>query len=260
MDLSTIIGIVVALAAVAMGLLAGDKVSIMSFIDVPSLIIVFGGAIGATVMSFYLKNSINVIKILPKAFKTRKIDYKEEIALIVALANVARKEGLLSLESELERIKDPFLKKGVMLTIDGADSEKILDILETEVEELRERHQAGIKYFATLGGYAPTMGIIGTVMGLIKALQNLSSPDEIGGAISLAFITTLYGIAGANLLFIPFGKKLELNSNSEIKLRYFYMKAIMAIQSGLNPRLIEEELMTYLPPILRNKDETPKKK
>jgi chemotaxis protein MotA len=258
MELSVIIGMLAAFGSLVVGIIL-EKGNVGSYIQVSAAIIVFGGTLGATLTSFALKDSLNILKVIKKVFFADKIDYKVEISKIIALANVARTDGLLSLEKEVEKIKNPFLKKGIRLTVDGTDSNKLVDIMETELEELEERHKKNALFFQTMGGFAPTLGITGTVIGLVISLGNLENPEEMASSIAAAFIATLYGIASANLIFIPIANKLRQSSASEIKLKKLMLRGVLSIQSGTNPRLIEEELLTYLPPDSRGKDKGDKK-
>ncbi len=258
MDITIIIGILAAFGSLVAGIFM-EKGNIASYIQVSAAVIVFGGTIGATMVSFSLKDTTNLIKVFKKVLLPDKMDFAAEIKNIVRLGNMARTEGLLALEKEIEAIKNPFLKNGIRLTVDGTDSTKIVEILETEIEQMEERHKKYALYFATLGGFAPTLGITGTVIGLVIALGNLENPEEMAKNIAAAFIATLYGIASANLLFLPIGNKLKINSQMEIKMKNLQMKGILAIQSGVNPRIIEEELLSFLPPSERSKKDQPGK-
>ncbi len=253
MDIAVIIGILAAFGSLVVGIIL-DHGNIGSYIQVSAAIIVFGGTIGATIASYSLKDTLNILKVTKKIFFSEKIDFMAEIKRIVSLANIARTEGILALEKEIDNIKNLFLKKGVRLTVDGTDSTKIVEIMETEIEEMEERHKKNAMFFQTLGGFAPTLGITGTVIGLVISLGNLENPEEMAKSIASAFIATLYGIASANLLFIPIGNKLKNKSAEEVKLKRLILRGILSIQSGVNPRIIEEELMTYLPPKGRTKD------
>ncbi len=246
MDIATIAGLVVSFACVIVGtLLSGGVLS--SYLQLASAIIVFGGTLGATIMSYPLNVTITVLsKASLKAFKNVKIDYLKTIDKIIDLASIARKDGLLSLEKKLPELKDSFLEKGLQLAVDGLDSNKILEIMESEIEELESRHSKAINWLMTAGGYSPTFGMVGTVLGLIIALANMSTPEALGPAVAAAFLTTLYGILIANLFFIPVSKKLGIKSELEIKEKQLMLKGILAIQSGANPRIIKEELLVFV--------------
>lgn len=255
-DIATVVGLVIAFAAILIGMALGGG-SLVMYMQATAAIIVIGGTFGAVFMCFSLKDNINIVtKVGLKAFFTSEQDYKKQIDQIIFLAKVVRRDGLLSLEKELDKVDDSFLRKGIQLTVDGVDSNKLTCILETEIEELEARHKKGISWFATAGGFAPTLGIIGTVIGLIIVLGNLKDPDELGRGIAAAFLTTLYGICMANLFFIPTSSKLKFKSSEEVRMKQLMLKGVLGIQSGANPRLIEEELMAFAPPekLLEDKD------
>jgi chemotaxis protein MotA len=258
MDITVIIGILAAFGSLVAGIIL-EKGSVSSYVQLSAAIIVFGGTIGATMTSFSLKDTIGILKVSKKILFSEKMDFMAEIKKIVALGNKARTEGLLALEKEIETIKNPFLKNGIRLTVDGTDSTKIVEILETEMEQMEERHKKYVLYFQTLGGFSPTLGITGTVIGLVIALGNLENPEEMAKNIAAAFIATLYGIASANLLFLPIANKLKVKSQEEVKMKTLQMKGILAIQSGVNPRIIEEELLAFLPPSERQSKGAPGK-
>lgn len=245
MDIATIIGLIVAIAAVLIGLVLSGG-SVTAYMQLASAIIVFGGTLGSTFMSYPLEISINALsKTLVKVFKIRKANHLETVEKIVSFATIARKDGLLAIEKKLGNVEDRFLKKGLQLAVDGIESNKIIEIMEADLEEMEARHAQGINWFSTAGGYAPTFGIIGTVLGLIIALASMDSPEALGTAVAAAFLTTLYGIAAANLLFLPVAKKLKVNSEREMREKQLMMRGILGIQSGANPRLIKEELMAF---------------
>jgi chemotaxis protein MotA len=165
---------------------------------------------------------------------------------------------LLALEGEIGKIEDAFIKKGVMLIVDGLDPTIVREILETDISLLAERHKEGQEMFKALGGYAPTFGIIGTVMGLINVLSHLSEPEKLGHSIAVAFIATLYGVASANILWLPMGNKLKVKTQHEVMARELSAEGVLAIQAGENPRIVREKLESYLPPKLRGVSESSK--
>src|SRR5256885_9998291 len=167
---------------------------------------------------------------------------------MVSFAGRARREGLLALEDEIAEIEDAFTRKGLQLVVDGTDPELIREILENEIDGMAARHAQGAAPFEKAGGFAPTIGIIGTVMGLIHVLQNLSSPDTLGPAISGAFIATLYGVASANIVLLPMANKLKLLSHEEQELRTLALEGILAVQAGDNPRVVADKLLAFIPP------------
>lgn len=211
--------------------------------------IVFGGTIGATVIS----NSAEDLKRLPKIFKVAFREYKPDFAGLIEyfkeISVKTRKEGLLSLESSISSDPniDPFIKKGLQLIVDGTDPHAVRDILETEAYLVSERHRSGAGLFDDAGGYAPTMGIVGTVMGLVNILGNLGADTaDLGPEIAVAFIATFYGIGSANLLWLPIGKKLKAMNKAESKEKELVIEAIISIQEGTNPNTLVEKLKGFL--------------
>ena len=250
MDLATVIGLLVAWGALIGSLLmeGGDA---RALINLPAALLVFGGTLGAATVSFRMSQIMGLPDVIKQAFNEQTHNPVEVIRLLVRFAERARREGLLTLEAEAQRIQDPFLEKGVRLAIDGTDPEVLRDILTTEVHFLQSRHKTGENIFTTLGGFAPTLGIIGTVMGLIHMLANLSDPGKMGPLIAGAFIATLYGVSSANLLFLPIANKLKGRSQEEVLVREVMIEGILAIQSGDNPRIVDEKLRAFLAPRLR---------
>ena len=251
MDMATILGLLLSWGAL-IGALMMEGGDIKALINVPAALLVFGGTLGAAIVSFRMNQITSVPGILAKAFTEKPQDVSEVIALMVKFAERARREGLLVLEKEVSAIDDPFLKRGIRLAVDGTDPELARDILSTEIHFLQIRHKVGENMFTTLGGFAPTLGIIGTVMGLIHMLANLSDPGKMGPLIAGAFIATLYGVSSANLIFLPIGNKLKARSAEEVVIREIMMEGILAIQSGDNPRIVEEKLKAFLAPQLRD--------
>lgn len=219
---------------------------------VPSaFIIVFGGTIGATVCSFTTADLKKLPAVFKSVFTDKKIDYANVLESLVTIADSARREGLLSLETKINDIENPFFARGLNLVIDGTDPELTRSMLEMEIQAYEEDKKVGVDIFMTAGGFGPTMGIIGTVMGMISVLSNLANPDELSAAIAVAFLATLYGIASANVLWIPFGNKLKVKLKREILLMEMILEGILSIQAGENPRVIREKLMTFLSADLR---------
>jgi chemotaxis protein MotA len=177
-------------------------------------------------------------------------DLPHVVDTFVNLADRARREGLLALEQEAANL-EPFTRRGVQMVVDGSDPALVREILEADIEAMQARHKPGAGIFEAMGGFAPTMGIIGTVMGLVHVLENLSEPDKLGPLIASAFLATLYGIFFANAMFLPFGAKLKSKSSDEAHLKQLVVEGILAVQSGDNPRVVREKLDAYLPPALR---------
>jgi chemotaxis protein MotA len=241
------IGIGLAIAGILMSAMM-EGTQIPAFINIPAAMLVFGGTLGVTMAG----TSMEQIKLVPKlyklAFSPPEYKLRERVALLVRFAEMARKEGLLALDEELQSVEDEFTRKGMQLVVDGTDPELVGTILEIELEAMAGRHTKGTQPFEKAGGFAPTMGIIGTVMGLVHVLENLSRPATLGPAISSAFIATLYGVGSANVIFLPVSNKLKYLSSLEQELRMMTLEGILAIQAGDNPRIVEAKLMSYVSP------------
>jgi len=212
-----------------------------------AFLIVFGGTIGATIISYSFEEIKRVAYFLKSVMQTMPLDYDGAMESLVIGAEKARREGFLSLEDFLPSIENQFLVRGLQMVIDGTEPELTRDILEREIEVFEKNELVGYEMFMTAGGFAPTMGIIGTVMGMVNVLSNLSSPDELGGAIAVAFLATLYGIASANIIFIPFANKIQMSIKNEVFLMEMIEEGVLSIQNGENPRLIREKLSIFLP-------------
>jgi chemotaxis protein MotA len=246
-EITTIAGILIGLVCLVVAfILEGGHLS--ALISHTAFLIVIGGTVGATICSFTMTELLSV----PKLFRVTMFQkLQNELALIeqlVGLSDKVRREGLLYLENELHNVEDEFMRKGIQLVVDGTDPELVRQIMETELYAVQERHHTGASVFETAGGYAPTMGIIGTVMGLVHVLGNLTNPDELGPAIALAFLATLYGVGSANVFWLPLGSKLKNLSKKEVLLREIMLEGIMSIQAGYNPVLIRERLTAFLRP------------
>ncbi|MFT7597593.1 MAG: chemotaxis protein MotA [Acidimicrobiales bacterium] len=253
MDPATIIGLLLALGAVFGALFMGGLNPIGIFLaDIPSIILVFGGTIGVTMASGTMPAAINAIKVLIKAFTGGAVeDPGDNVRLLVEFADVARREGLLALEPRLEEIDDPFFRKGMEMAVDGTDPEALREQLEIDLDKTRERHTQGAKFFVTAAGYAPAMGMIGTVIGLVDMLGNLDDPSSLGPSMAVAFLTTLWGAFLANFLFSPIANKLKKMSSDELAAREIVLEGILAVQAGSNPRAIAGMLGSFLPPAAR---------
>jgi len=246
MDIASLAGILIAfIMLIGAFLLEGGSMGML--LVGTAAMIVFGGTIGATVISFSMDEIKKVPYFLKTVFKSDPIDFNEYLEVLVKNADKARREGFLSLENQLDQIDNVFLAKGLQMVIDGTDPELTQSILEMEIEVYEKNEMLGSQIFMTAGGYAPTMGIIGTVMGMVNVLSNLSTPDELGGAIAVAFLATLYGIATANLLWIPFAAKIKNRAKKQVFLMEMMLEGIMSIQGGENPRVLREKLKIFLP-------------
>ncbi|MFA5575811.1 MAG: MotA/TolQ/ExbB proton channel family protein [Tissierellaceae bacterium] len=246
MDIATILGLVLGIGFVVGGIMSSGDLG--SYIDIPSIIITLGGTVAATLLAYPMKSIAGLRKVFQKAFFHEEILANEIISEIITLANVARKEGLLSLEEYGEKLDDEFLKKGIMLIVDGTDPELVRNILETELIFLEERHGQGQGIMEAMGGYAPAFGMIGTLIGLINMLQHMDDPSAIGPNMSVALVTTFYGSALANVFFLPLAQKLKIRSKSEVLIKELIVEGLLSIQAGENPRIIEEKLKTFIPP------------
>ncbi|NLX01978.1 MAG: flagellar motor protein [Syntrophomonadaceae bacterium] len=250
MDIATLIGLLIGLGGLVGGFLwEGGHVTML--LVKTAAVIVFGGTFGAVILSFTMDEIKTVPYFLKVVFTDRKIDYLTVLDSLVETADKARREGLLSLESQLGEIDNPFLARGLQLVIDGTDPELTRNMLEMEIEAYENKEKVGHDIFMSAGGFAPTMGIIGTVMGLVHVLSNITEPDKLGGAIAVAFLATLYGVASANVLWIPFATKIKGKSAKDVLLMELVLEGILSIQAGENPRVIREKLMTFLPPQTR---------
>ncbi len=251
MDIATVFGFILAMFSLLAGFLwEGGHVS--ALVQPSAALIVFGGTIGATILSFSPRDLMVAPQLFKLAIFNRPPDPAMAIENIVAMAEEARREGLLYLENRLPEIDDPFLKKGLQLVIDGTDPELVKNILDVEIYTIEERHHVGSSIFEMAGGYAPTMGIIGTVMGLVHVLGSISSPEGLGPAIAIAFMATLYGICSANVLWLPVATKLQNISKKEILVKQLMMEGVVSLQAGYNPILIRERLVAYLNPTARS--------
>ena len=250
MDLSSLIGILLAFALILVSILMAGA-SITVFIDYPSLMVVVGGAIAATMICFPLKSLLSFPKVGLKVFFNKTANIAELIQQIVSLGETARRDGLLALEGRLDEIDDSFIRAGVQMAVDGTRPEVIEEILRTEMAAVAARHRDGKGMLDQTGRFAPAFGMIGTLMGLIIMLGNMSDPSSIGKGMAVALITTLYGAIVSNAIFLPAAEKLSFINKAELTAMEVTIRGIMAIQSGENPRVIEQQLSTYLPPSAR---------
>lgn len=241
---STVIGLVAGVVCVFVGMaLAGP---LTAFWDATSIFIVLGGTFGASIMSYPMSQVTGTIKSLKIAFTKKDIDPTECIEQIINLANIARKEGLLALENLLEEIKDPYLRKGIMLIVDGSNSELVKSVMETDTYYLQDRHGKAIALLGTAAGYAPSFGMIGTLIGLIVMLLDLSDMNALGPSMAVALVTTLYGCLLANLVFNPLSKKLAALNAQEAMYNEMILEGILSIQDGENPRMIRDKLEAFI--------------
>jgi chemotaxis protein MotA len=245
LDFATLFGIVLAGASLV-GAFVMDGGNITALLQPTAALIVFGGTIGATLTSVGLRDIVTMIKCLKIAFLHKPQNPLDVIDRLVEFAAVARREGILALEELVEEDPDEFLKSGLRMVVDGVDPEQVRGRLEIELQYMESRHAAGAHVFEAAGGFAPTMGIIGTVMGLVHVLGNLKSVDALGPQIATAFTATLYGVASANILWLPIANKLKRRSAEEVLLREIVAEGILSIQAGENPNLLGEKLRAFL--------------
>ena len=253
MDIATILGIVLSIGSIVGGqALEGGHLS--SIMQLTAFIIVAGGTIGACCVQNPLSVVIKSIGSLGMVFGNTPIDTKGTIKLILDLATVSRKQGLLALEGKLKDIKDPFFKKGVQLIVDGTDPKAVHEILEIEIEHHEEAGVKAAKVWEAAGGYAPTVGILGAVLGLIHVMENLADPSKLGGGIAVAFVATVYGVGLANLFFLPFANKIKMKLKEESGARNIIIMGLVGLAQGENPRLLQEKLESFLPHEERSKE------
>jgi chemotaxis protein MotA len=245
MDLATLVGLVLGFVCLLGAfILEGGKAG--ALLSYTAAMIVLGGTVGATVISFTVADLKKVPTLFAIAFKDQTYDSAALIQNIVKFSTQARREGVLSLENNLEQLDDSFLRMGLQMIIDGIETSVLRDLMENEVYYMEQRHERGISIFEIAGGYAPTMGIVGTVMGLVHVLGNMSTPDALAPAIAVAFIATLYGISTANILWLPIASKLKVRNSEEILYRSLTVEGLLAIQEKENPNFIREKLILFL--------------
>ena len=252
MDLASLVGLLVGIAVLIIAIMIAPGSTFGAFIDAPSLMVVIGGGMAATLMSFPLRNFLAIVKVLKVVFLNKPPQVPELIETIVSLAETARRDGLLALESKIDEIDNSFIILGIQMAVDGTQPEVIEDIMRTELGAVATRHKDGRGVFDQLGRMAPAFGMIGTLMGLIIMLGNMDDPSAIGPGMAVALLTTMYGAILANLFCIPFADKLGFINKQEILAMEIVVRGVMAIQSGDNPRVIEQKLSTYVPPNLRS--------
>lgn len=219
-----------------------------NFIDPPSIFITFGGSIFCILASYSLKNFVEGLKSFKLVLKVPTINTPEMIEKIIELSNIARKEGLLSLEEAAADLDDEFLKKGILLIVDGTDPELVRAIMETELISVEDRHKGKIGFWDALGAMGPAWGMIGTLVGLINMLQDMDDASSIGPNMAVALVTTLYGSLLANWVCAPVASKLKENNAEEVMMKEIMIEGLLSIQAGENPRVIEEKLKSFLSP------------
>ncbi|MGB0595284.1 MAG: motility protein A [Rubripirellula sp.] len=246
MDIASIIGLILAVGLILASIALGNA-PFTAFIDIPSILVVIGGAGAAALICFPLGSMLKTPVVALKVLLNKSEDRLSLIKQIVDLAETARRDGLLALETRVSEIENPLVRTGIQMAVDGSTPEVVEEVLRTEVEAISNRHREGKSIMEQLGRFAPAYGMIGTLMGLIMMLQDMSDPSGIGAGMAVALITTLYGAIVANVFFSPFAEKLGfLNRNEMISLE-IAIRGVMAIQSGESPRAIDQKLKTFLP-------------
>ncbi len=254
MDIASLIGLMLAVALIV-GSIAIGSAPFSAFIDIPSVLVVLGGSAGATLICFPLKSLLAAPMVTKKVFLNKTPHVPDLIEQLVSLAETARRDGLLALEARLGAVENNFIRLGIQMAVDGTRPEVIEDIMRTEMDAVATRHRDGKSLMDQMGKFAPAYGMIGTLMGLIMMLSDMSDPSKIGSGMAVALITTLYGAIVANVVCIPFAEKLGFINKQEMLSLEIIVRGIMAIQSGENPRVVEQKLNTFLPPKLRPSEE-----
>jgi len=247
---SSIIGLAVCFGGLFMGATM-EGAPVFAVLNPSAMMIVLGGTLGVTIIGTSFDRIVAIPKLYMKVFNAEVLDLRGRVAELVGFAEKARRDGLLALDDELGTVHDEFMRRGLQLVVDGTDPDMVAEVLDSEVESMKRRHAAGAQPFEKAGGFAPTMGIIGTVFGLVHVLENLDSPETLGPAISAAFIATLLGVGIANVVFLPTANRLKQLSAAEREYRMLTIEGILGIQAGDNPRVLSDKLMTFVPPAER---------
>ena len=248
MDIATVVGTIAAFGLVFMAI-GGSNVGM--FIDPPSLLIVVGGTIGATLMAYPLGDVLKIVSIAKNTILFKAFSKEGTISQLVEFSNQARRDGILALENAVKEVDDTFVQRGIQLAVDGQEPDAIENVLTLEIESIQSRHKQGAEILQTMATFAPAMGMVGTLIGLVQMLQNMSDPSAIGPAMAVALLTTFYGAIMANMIFNPLAAKLKVRSSSEISVREMTREGIMSIAAGDNPRIVEQKLHAYLQPKAR---------
>lgn len=246
MDIASIIGLVLGIAAIVGGALL-EGLHMGSISQPTAAIIVLGGTVGATVLSFPLKTILSALDGVKRVLLEPKTNNASVVQEILGYASKARKDGLISLESKIAGASDDFLRRAMTLAVDGTDPRVLRDTMDIELNHLDENGELEAKVFEAAGGFAPTIGIIGAVLGLIHVMENLSDPSKLGAGIAVAFVATVYGVGSANLIFLPFASKLKVKHRQAILAKEMMLEGVIGILEGVNPKIIEEKLRGYLP-------------
>lgn len=249
MDLSTILGIGAAFGLMLMAILQGGPLSI--FINIPSIMIVFGGTAGNTLVNYPFGDVFDAFNVAKKTILHKEQSVNDLIVQLMEFANKARKEGILALQGAMDSINDEFLVKAMQMAVDGQEPETLRSMLATEIEYIQQRHEKGANIFLSIGAYAPAMGMVGTLIGLVQMLQTMDDPASIGPAMAVALLTTFYGAVIANVFAIPMAGKLKMRSEAELLTKTLIIEGMQSILSGENPRIMEQKLHAFIAPKLR---------
>ncbi|MBI4983845.1 MAG: flagellar motor protein [Rhodocyclales bacterium] len=245
MDTISVIGLAIGVAAIVLGqVLEGGHIG--SLVQPTAFFIVFGGTLGAVMLQSPVAVFTSGMRMASWIFFPPVLSKKRLIEQMAQWSQIARKEGLLALEAQVAMLKDPFMAKGLQLLVDGAEPDRLRDVLEVEIDSYEAQLKLGARVWESAGGYAPTIGILGAVMGLIHVMENLSDPSKLGAGIAVAFVATIYGVGSANLIFLPIGKKLLVNISRLVTMREIFVDGLVGIANGDNPRVIESRLQGYV--------------
>ena len=247
MKANTAIGIGCAFFGLLMGAMM-DGTQVPAFFNIPALLIVCVGTAGVTLAGTSMAQFKQIPKLYKLSFSPPELNALERVRLLVNFAEMARREGLLALESDVDQVEDPFIKRGLQMVIDGLEPETVEEVLEIEIEATHTRHMKGIQMLAGMGGYSPTLGVLGTVVGLVNVLGNLSDPNGLGESIATAFIATLLGVGMANVVWLPLSQNLKARDAAETAERRMALVAILSIQAGDNPRIVAQKLQSFASP------------
>lgn len=255
-DLLTPIGITIGFIMIMAAILSNAGAEgFVSFLDISSILIVLGGVVGSLLINFKMDQIKLTGRVVKESFHQNERKLPDLINLFIRLSERARREGILALENELDDVDDPFIKKGILLAVDGIEPEVIHDIMNAEITAMEERHYRGRMIIEKCGEYAPAWGMIGTLIGLVLMLNNLTDPSTLGPSMAVALLTTLYGTVLANLVFIPMASKLETKTEEEVFIKQIIIEGVIGVQSGQNPRILEEKLGAFLSDDTKDKDE-----
>jgi len=249
MDLASIAGLIIGILAITISIsLDKGPSALLAFLDMPSVFVTLGGGLASTMISYKLKDFVRMLKICSNIFTAKENSKEDVIRILVELSNKARREGLLALEAEQDRVGDEFIRQSLLLVVDGVEPDTIREFMELELNNLERRHLLGRSIFKTMGVQFPAWGMIGTLIGLINLLGQLNDPSAVGPAMSIALVTTFYGSILANYICNPIAEKLAMRSRNEVQLKEMIIEGILSIQAGENPRIMEHKLKTFLSP------------